>query len=359
MKAIKHIFVLLNWVAALLLLASTLAGMVRPAAFVGFSLLSYLFFPLLMVNVAFVVLWLLCGSKHFLVSTAVIVLRWSFVTAFFQVGGHADQPAEGARTLRVMSFNMHHFYGPCYVDDTEDIQNQEERALAFVRMLREEQPDVLCLQEFLPYTNGHEVDLRDSLAALGYRHYAAAAPQYGHSASIVWSKHDIVDVQLIDSLCKLRVDLAVEGDTVRLFSLHLNSYQLTGEDHEELEMFAHGEGDKESGRQVARKFKKTILAHDQEWETLRPLIEQSPYAVVVAGDFNDTPASYIYRKMTQQLRDSYKEKGKGFGTTYHGRFPAFRIDYVMHSEGLRVLAYKRIKSDISDHYPIMVEFEMD
>lgn len=358
MKIIKHILIILNWIVALMLVASTLAGMVKPSRFVGFSLLSYLYFPLLLVNVSFVVMWLVFSSKQFLLSVAAIALRWSFVTAFFQVGGHADQPAEGRTTVKVLSFNMHHFYGPYYVDDTRDIENQVENAQTFVRLLREEQPEVLCLQEFLPYTNGHEVDLRDSLAALGYAYYAAAAPQYGHSASIVWSKYPIVDVQLIDTVCKLQVDIALGHDTVRLFSLHLNSYQLTGEDHEELEMFAHGEGDKASGLLVARKFKRTILAHDREWETLSPLIQKSPYPVLVAGDFNDTPASYIYRKMTHHLRDSYKEKGKGFGTTYHGRGPAFRIDYVLHSEALTALSYKRIKSDISDHYPVLVELQL-
>lgn len=356
MKFIKRILLILNWIAAILLIASTLAGAVRPSAFVGFSLLSYLYFPLLLANVVFVVMWLIFCSKHFLLSTIAIAVRWSFVTAFFQVGGHAEEAPEGKQTLKVMSFNMHHFYGPYFVDNTDDILDQEELAQAFIGILRKEQPDLLCLQEFLPYTNGHEVDVRDSLSALGYSQYAAAAPQYGHSASILWSKLPIIDIQLIDSTCKVRVDLLLGSDTVRVFSLHLKSYQLTGEDHEGLEQFAHGEGDKESGIMVARKFKHTIMAHDEEWETLRPMIEQSPYPVIVAGDFNDTPASYIYRKMTRLLSDSYKEKGKGFGTTYHGRFPAFRIDYIFHSEEFQTLSYKRIKCDISDHYPIIAVF---
>ena len=358
MRIVKHLFVIINWIAALLLLASTLAGVVRPSAFVGFSLLSYLYFPLLLANVVFVVGWLLVGSKQFLLSALVIVVRWSFVTAFFQVGGHADAPDEGAQTFKVMSFNMHHFYGPYYVTDTKDILDQKVRACSFVNLLRQEQPDVLCLQEFLPYTNGREIDVRDSLAALGYHYYAAAAPQYGHSASICWSKYPIVATQLIDTTCKVRVDVKVGDDTVRLFSLHLHSYQLTDDDHAELEQLTRGEGDRESGRVMLRKFKSTILAHDEEWEVLEPLLRESPYPVIVAGDFNDTPASYIYQRMRKLLRDSYREKGKGFGTTYHGKFPAFRIDYILHDERLTPLSYQRMNSEISDHYPIIATFQL-
>jgi len=341
-----------------LLLSSTLAGAVNPHSFVGFSFLSYLYFPLLLVNVVCVVGWLCMGSRQFLISAIAIALRWSLVVSFFQVGGKADTPSDDVRHLRLMSFNMHHFYGPYYVDNTEEIMDQEERAHAFLALLREEQPDVLCLQEFLPYTNSHEVDVRDSLNEMGYRYYAAAAPQYGHSSSIFWSRYPIASTHLIDTTCKVRADIALGTDTLRIFSVHLNSYKLTNDDHEELEQLSRGEGDKESGRQVLRKFRRTILAHADEWDVLFPLIQESPYPVIVAGDFNDTPASYIYRKMSSVLKDCYREHGKGFGTTYHGKFPAFRIDYIFHDEHIRSLSYKRIISDISDHYVIVADLEL-
>lgn len=358
MHLLKRLFIIINWICALLLFSATLAGSVNPHTFIGFSFLSYIYFPLLLINVAFVICWLCMGSKQFLISAIAIVLRWGLVTSFFQVGGKDNAPTDNVRDLRVMSFNMHHFYGPYYVDNTEEIMNQEERAHAFLSLLREMQPDVMCLQEFLPYTNGHEVDVRDSLKEMGYRYYAAAAPQYGHSASILWSRYPIVSTQLIDTTCKVRADVALGGDTLRIFSVHLNSYKLTNDDHQELEQITRGEGDKESSRQVLRKFRKTILAHADEWDVLSPLIQESPYPVIVAGDFNDTPASYIYRRISSTLKDCYREHGKGFGTTYHGKFPAFRIDYIFHDEQLNSLSYKRIISDISDHYMIVADLEL-
>ena len=81
--------------------------------------------------------------------------------------------------------------------------------------------------------------------------------------------------------------------------------------------------------------------------------------LIIAGDFNDTPASYIYQQATDLLSDPYVEQGRGFGTTYHGPYPAFRIDYILHSHDLEALSYKRIPSAISDHYPIVVTLRMD
>jgi endonuclease/exonuclease/phosphatase (EEP) superfamily protein YafD len=87
-------------------------------------------------------------------------------------------------------------------------------------------------------------------------------------------------------------------------------------------------------------------------------VENSRIPIIIAGDFNDTPASYIYQQATKMLCDPYVEQGRGFGTTYHGPYPAFRIDYILHSEDIKALSYKRIKTNISDHYPIVVQFDL-
>lgn len=356
MRLIRHIFLLLNWIAALLLFASTL-GSIPPSQFIGFSLLSYCYFPLLLVNVLFIVVWLCASSKHFLLSTITIILRWSFVPAFFQVGGHPETPSDEASVVRVMSFNMHHFYGKNYINNTADIENGEPNAIAFVQLIRENDPDIICCQEFLPYTG--KIDLRDSLNALGYSNYVAAAPAYGHSSSILWTKLPVVGREYIDSSRLVRVDVVKGTDTMRVFSLHMHSYGLTEDDKGRIDSIYHGEDiDKSSVKLTLLKFTEAIKAHEEEWDVLRPMVTSSPYPVILAGDFNDHPASYLYLNIRKELKDSYRERGKGFCTTYSGRFPAFRIDYIFHSDQFKALSYKRIKSNISDHYPITVELEL-
>jgi len=74
--------------------------------------------------------------------------------------------------------------------------------------------------------------------------------------------------------------------------------------------------------------------------------------VVVMGDFNDTPQSYAYRKIKRSLHDAFRRAGNGFGNTYAGELPSFRIDYILFSNSYIPYEFKRIKTNYSDHFPI-------
>jgi endonuclease/exonuclease/phosphatase family metal-dependent hydrolase len=57
--------------------------------------------------------------------------------------------------------------------------------------------------------------------------------------------------------------------------------------------------------------------------------------------------------MARKLDDAFSEGGSGIGETYAGSsFPAFRIDYILHSNNLKSFNYKRDKVNYSDHYPV-------
>lgn len=355
-RLLYTILLILNLAAAMLLLLSTLAGFQPPSEGILLSMLSYGYFVLLNLNILFILIWLLCKRWTFLLSLGVILLRYSFIPLFFQVGG---KPIETTNpTVKVMSFNVHHYYGRDINPTNEPGEQMDSNAVAFLQMLREHEPDVLCLQEFLPYTAGGKVHLADSMVAMGYKYHKSAYPAMGHSATICWSKYPLVNPVYIDSSSKLQVDVVHPDDTIRVFCLHLNSYKLDSSDLKEIDRISHGTVDRDSARGTLGKFKETIIAHEEEWNLIKPLIELSPYPTIVAGDFNDTPGSYIYQQMRQLLADSYVEQGKGFCTTYHGFFPNFRIDYILHTNDIRAISYKRVKCDISDHYPIVVELEL-
>jgi endonuclease/exonuclease/phosphatase family metal-dependent hydrolase len=74
--------------------------------------------------------------------------------------------------------------------------------------------------------------------------------------------------------------------------------------------------------------------------------------VILCGDFNDTPASYAYHLISTDLLDAFVENGNGFGRTYAGKFPQFRIDYIMHSKDLKCTKFTRSEETLTDHFPI-------
>ena len=81
----------------------------------------------------------------------------------------------------------------------------------------------------------------------------------------------------------------------------------------------------------------------------------SPYTVLVSGDFNNTPFSYVYGEMKKDMKDAYLERGNGLGTTFlFDSFP-MRIDYIFASEAFEILSFETIKKTFSDHYPIIAK----
>ena len=67
---------------------------------------------------------------------------------------------------------------------------------------------------------------------------------------------------------------------------------------------------------------------------------------------NDTPMSYAYHLLDQDLVDAFEESGRGLGHTYIGDFPSFRIDHIMHSPTLEASGFRTLPDELSDHRPI-------
>lgn len=60
-------------------------------------------------------------------------------------------------------------------------------------------------------------------------------------------------------------------------------------------------------------------------ESIRVEIEQSPYPVLVCGDFNVTPASYIPSD-SKNLADGFLDCRSGYQYTFRQLYKLWRID---------------------------------
>ena len=81
-----------------------------------------------------------------------------------------------------------------------------------------------------------------------------------------------------------------------------------------------------------------------------------PY--IIAGDFNDTPTSFAVNSIAKGLKNTFSEKGNGFGITYNGAFPNFQIDYILTTPNFNVKNYQIIKKKLSDHYAVVSDLEL-
>ena len=340
-KFISTSILIINVIFAVLLLISTLAGIIKPSACVWISLLSYCYVPLLLINIGFILFWLFFANKYFLVSLVTIIVRYSFVPLYIQLSG--NEHITDDRHFRIMTFNVHRF------------TKEDDACVQTIGLVKENIPNVICFQEFAAMPG--KVNVYDSLRRQGYNYnYSHIRKNKQPRGTSIFSKYPIIKAGNIDSTRCIYVDVKTSFDTIRIYNIHLSSYRLDEEDRNEIDRIKHGDMTEKS-KKTLHKFKTTAGKHQQETDILLKHIANSPYKTIMCGDFNDTPASYVYQKMKDRYTDSYVAKGKGLSTTYNGIFPAFRIDYILHHNDFVTDSYRRIKTNISDHYPILVSIQ--
>ncbi len=241
--------------------------------------------------------------------------------------------------------------------------------------LNEEQPDILCIQEFYhaeiqnPRYPFETLDtLVKFLKAKNY-HFHATNPQRlpnkpnkNHYGLITFSKYPIVEKGVVnfqvkdDNACSY-TDIKVGTKIYRVFNAHLASIRLNKYDYKALQKVNENQYSEDFKKEklVLSKLKKGFMRRESQADSIQKSIAESPYPVIVAGDFNDTPSSYAYKKIKGDLKDAFIESGSGLGLTYIGEFPSFRIDYIFYNEGLRSENYQTHPEKLSDHHPISVK----
>lgn len=85
--------------------------------------------------------------------------------------------------------------------------------------------------------------------------------------------------------------------------------------------------------------------------------------VILLGDFNASPRSRAYQRLTSRLRDAQTEvPHQRAKLTFPSRLPILRIDHAFVSRSIQVMRVESVRSPIarvaSDHLPLMVEFQV-
>ena len=152
-------------------------------------------------------------------------------------------------------------------------------------------------------------------------------------------------------------DVVAYGDTIRVYNVHAASIRFSDSQYafikelNEEKQEAHVEMDEALG--IVQRLAGAFARRAKQVEQVKALSNESPYPVVICGDFNDTPVSYSYATISDGLVDTFREGGGlGIGSTYLGAFPSFRIDYILHSKDLESAHYTRYEERISDHNAI-------
>ena len=159
----------------------------------------------------------------------------------------------------------------------------------------------------------------------------------------------------LNNLC-LWTDIAIHGDTVRVYNAHLASLRFGDQDYRFMKDVQDGSSTdvlERGSMRIVRRLKSGFIRRASQMETIAAHMRTSPHPVVWCGDMNDTPMSYSYHQLRElDLEDAFVESGSGIGHTYIGAFPSFRIDHIMHGPQLRSWGFRTLPDELSDHRPI-------
>lgn len=340
-----------NILISLLLLFSYLAVWIPPSQFYWFALLANGYPFLLVANMFFALVWLYRRKRYFYLSLAAILLGGSHL--FNLVGFNWSGSSLATDTVRVMSYNVRYFNATA-LSKQEDLEQAQQKIL---RTIEGQAIDIFCGQEFSGKTTVYNKKAQQFLEnQMGLKHQFKG----GGSSLAIFSKYPILKKGTIDFPNSyngaIYVDLKYKGKTLRVYCFHLQSIGLGSDEHEifdedNLSTLGQNATQKKYQR-INNKLKEAFLLREEQANFIAEHIQNSPHPVLVCGDMNDTPNSYAYGQLAKNLRDAFREKGSGLGSTYAGLIPFLRIDYILTNSSNQVEEFKVVPNSTSDHYPI-------
>lgn len=363
----KVIF-LLNMLAVVALLASYAASWISPEAFWPLAFFGLAYPLLFFINLLFVGYWLIFSRRHMLYSLAAVVIGIGLIGRYSQISGTKSQN-ELQEYHKIITYNVH-----SYARKNWKTQTKNELQDQFVNFFQSEKPDVICVQEHLAY-GPDERELREKIILnTGLEHYYLKKyyNTFDKSQCIgLFSRFPIIryGFEQMNWHGRERTyfvysDIVFPEDTVRVYSVHLQSNYLTKEhilftESPDFDNMDYNRKIKDNSISLIRKLKNAFEGRSYQSKILRKHIQDSPHPVVVCGDFNETPTGFAYGQVNKELEDAYRESGTGKSKTYEGKFPASRIDYIFHSKVLESANTHVEMKNYSDHHPVITNLKIN
>jgi endonuclease/exonuclease/phosphatase family metal-dependent hydrolase len=345
------------------LLLAYLAYYVSPeqSSFLPFFGLAY---PVIVLaNLVFIVIWLLSRWKWALLSLLTILLGWNQITTHVQFSKEHAFAADEKKT-KVLSYNVRIFDLYNYTKDWKPQYEKRNKIFAFVK---EENPDILCFQEFVNDLSG-VFKTKDTLekfldAKNVHAEYTVTSKDINQFGIATFTVYPIVGKGRINfpnsptNIC-IFTDVLIGKDTVRIYNAHFESIHFSQKDYEYTKNVTDlkpGDNTKYRSKRIIGLLRLAFVDRASQVRLVEKHISTCRFPVIVCTDLNDTPCSYAYHHVSGDMKDAFTESGNGFGHTYAGIFPSFRIDYIFHSKNLKAYNFRNVEVDYSDHHPIACE----
>lgn len=317
-------------------------GSADPSSSTALAMLVYTLPLLIAGNVVTLVVWLIMRRWHWLVIPAVTLLCCiRYVGTIYNPGWGSG--GDGSRSgLNIATYNVHNF----------DRETSGFKAQDILQEMRSHDVDVLCMQEYFNESG-------DKLNSDRFKEWFTYGAT-GREDMVIFSRYPILKSERIDfgktNNSGMWADIDVSGQTLRVFNVHLETTGINRTLYKAAKQKAQGQMVENNVilRTVFDNYTFGMARRARQAEQVAQLVEASEVPVVLCGDFNDVPYSYVYETLLgDRLADGFRECGKGFMYTMVGGKKT-RIDYIFHDKQLNCESYYKEDINYSDHYPVFM-----
>lgn len=211
-------------------------------------------------------------------------------------------------------------------------------------------PDILCLQE-APSTDYYHQDSINK--AFDYLPYKIQSYRTDHLPIAIYSRYPITPVDTIyykDSYnLSIIADIDINGKKIRVINNHFQTTSVNAHRGFIMDSKMPLKSRLQELKLFLYTMKENYCKRRNQVNLISKEIDNSPYPVLVCGDFNDIPSSYTYKTIRKSLTDSFWTAGSGYQYTFRYLFKMLRIDYIFHSKDFTTVNSYSPYQHFSDH----------
>lgn len=366
----KRIFVICTIAIAGLFLLACCNAFLNSQIFWFLALLGLVFPFLLALLILSLILWLLARSRWALLPLVCLLLGYTNIRAMIAFN-FSEEPTikKTPGTLRILTWNVTSFDEQVRRDKRRKVYRND--MLSFIRS---HNPDILCFQEYVePNTDRVSYNNKHDFTAMGYPYHHIVYDYTNWKGTFlsgiaIYSKYPIIDSQHVrypgpknfragESL--IGADIDVNGQTIRVLTTHLQSVVFRPNDYHNIQIIkSAADSLLDASKSVVKKLVQGYQFRGGQANIVRKVADQSPYPVVICGDFNDVPNSYTYFHIKGPRKDAFIQAGGGIGRTFANISPTLRIDYILPDPQFEVVQYNRVLVPYSEHYPVFADLAL-
>lgn len=318
---------------AVLLLLSCLTPFIPVQLMPFLSFLNLTIPFLFLANLIVALAALLLGKRVLWISLSAALIAYGMFGSFYKFSN--GKSSGGQDKITVLSYNVRSFNSFNWIKNP----NLDTDILGFVK---DQDPDIVCFQEF---------NRAYDHALVQYPYQYETPTEANRSTQAIYSKYPIIGRGSLNfpetANNAIYADILYKNDTIRIYSAHLQSFQVI------------------PSRRIFRfmirgsfyeHISHAFVKQQQQAYLLKEHMLATPYKKILCGDLNNNQYSRVYRILKDDMQDSFQFMGTGFGTTYKLKFLPLRIDVILADPDFEIQAHRNFDIRLSDHFPVMASF---